>query len=347
MPTLLEEHDETDSPFNDESAELTEAEAGRVDQAAERVRLTYKGVRVLVRGIPSQRPVDDSQKAAAAALFGAHEGSVSMSTLLWNAKEPAVKDLRSAIAAVHRTFHDRTLTLPTAHHGLRMIKKNCVADFHSKMLKYRQELRDKAQTLASSLPEIVARERERRSKLFRAEDYDFDPVGSVGLKWWFPSVTEDSELAELDAEVYQAELRRVREEMRIVVLRTEEQMAEELYTMLDTVVERLTGENQKGNRKTFRDATVVRLFDEIDHIASQLKDNGIGGEALVKAAGRVSATLRGQTADTLPGALRTNEGYREHVRDKFAKIADTLLNTAVPVRRRQVLMDRSRVATED
>ena len=72
-------------------------------------------------------------------------------------------------------------------------------------------------------------------------------------------------------------------------------------------------------------------------MATQFKDNGIGGPALTQAASRISQVLSGHTADTLPNALRKNGAYREHVREKCAKIADSLLNQAVPEKRRRII----------
>jgi hypothetical protein len=154
-------------------------------------------------------------------------------------------------------------------------------------------------------------------------------------------VTEDKDLAEIDDSVYQNEVARVRNEMRGCVKKAEEQMAEEMYTMLDSIVERLTGVEEAGKRKgkpkMFKDQTVNKLFEELDYMSNQLKDNGIGGEALTTAASRLRSVLKGQTADTLPDTLRRSHGYREHVREKCAKIASELLRQAVPEKRRRVL----------
>lgn len=318
-----------------------QGDAERIDKAAERVRLRYKGLRVKVTGIPSRRTVTDTQKAEAADQFGAEADSVSMSSLLWNAKEQAVKDLRSVIAAISRTFHSRDMTLPTTTDGLRMIKRDCVGEIDRILRRQKSELELKARQLKAELPAIINRERARRGRLFNEEDYNFDPVAAVDVRWWFPSVTEDKDLAELDDSVYQNEVARVRDEMRGVVTKAEEQMAEEMFKMLDAIVERLTGVEEDGKRagkpKMFKDNTVAKLFEELDYMSSQLKDNGIGGDALTKAASRLSVVLKGQTADTLPDALRKNGAYREHVREKCSKIADELLKQAVPEKRRRVL----------
>jgi len=322
-----------------------EGDSERVAKAAERVRLQYKGLRVQVTGIPSRRCVSASQKAEAADQFGAETDSVSMSSLLWNAKEPAVRELRGAIAAISRTFHARDMTLPTVTDGLRMIKRDCVGDIDRLLRKQEIELTSKALQLKQALPAIIERERERRGRLFNEEDYRFDPTAAVAVRWWFPSVTEDSDLAELDSSVYQREVERVRQEMQGVVTKAEEQMAEEMYKMLDVIVERLTGTEEEGSRagkpKMFKDNTVGKVFEELDFMSVQLKENGIGGEALTRAATRLRSALSGQTADTLPDAVRKNSAYREHVRESCAKIADELLKQAVPERRRNILRKRS------
>ena len=320
---------------------IGEEEQDRLNQVANRVRLKYKGLRVSVSGIPTSRKVTLTQKQRAADAFGAEVDSLSLSSLLWNAKEPAVKDLRGVIASISRVFHDRTMTLPTTTDGLRMVKKDCVGQINQQLKRLKGLLVEKAELLQYAMPQIIERSRTHRRDLFNEEDYNFDPTKCVGLSWHFPAVTEDTELAELDDQVYQDEVQRVREEMRGVVLRAEEQMAEDMVKMLDAITERLSGVEESGKRKgkpkMFKDHTVNKLFEELDLMSSQLRETGIGGEALATAARRISSTLKGQTADTLPDMLRNNGAYRDHVRDKCEKIAKQLLDQAVSEPRRRVL----------
>lgn len=319
-----------------------EVEENRLIDAADKIRLRYKGIRVNLGGMPQSRKVSNSQKAKMAAQFATAAKMVSASTLLWDADEPLVKDVRSVTSAISRAWHDRTMTLPTTTPGLRKIRKDCVGRLHEELLRLQEDLALKCQTLEDGLSGIISRLRESKRELFNADDYvDFKPTRDIKVEWSFPVVTEDSELAELDDTVYQHELQRVRSEGARAVKQFENQLAEGLVTMLDGVIEKLEGTNEKGKRKTFRSNTVLKVFDEIELFNDQLSKLGIGGEALTKAMARINSVVKGHSRDTLPDALRKgSDGYRDHVAAKFTSIAKSLVNKAVPVERRKLLRRR-------
>lgn len=315
--------------------------AGESQQdAADIIRLTYKGVRVRVTGLPSRRTVSDAQKKKAADLFEADSESVSMSTLLWNAKEDAVKELRKVIAAIHGTFHDRYWTLPTPHTGLRLLRKERLINFNEKMTDYRDQLRRRAEILRDQLPAIIERERERRAQLFSADDYNFDPSQSCCLEWSFQTVVEDRELAEIDDNIYQQELRRVRQELEASVRKCEEEMVEQLYLALSGAASRL-GTDASGTRKKFKNTTVTKLFDELDYISTQLAENKIGGSGVAAATYRLKEMLASHDREVLPDALRRGEGFRQQFRAQCENLASTLLETSVPPLRRRLLINRA------
>lgn len=316
------------------------AEEQRIDEVAQRVRLTYKGVRVKISGIPTSRKVSDGQKSQAASVFDANAATISMSSLLWDCNEPAVKTLRAALNSASRLFHDPSMTLPTAHDGLRMIRRDSLTRFHQRMQECRDEIQQRAAELKEALAGIVERERERRGQLFNESDYRFDPTAVVGLSWSFPSIVEDQDLAEIDDSVYQDELRRAREDLRLSVRIAEQEMAEQLYSMLTTISLKLESD-ASGQPKKFKNTTISRIFEELDQAATKLKEVGIGGGPLAEVAASLRKTLAGQTVDTLPETVRESGSYREHIREQCAKLADQVLASAVPTRRRNLLASQA------
>lgn len=316
------------------------AEQQRIDEAAQRVRLTYKGVRVKISGIPSSRKVSDGQKSQVASVFDANAATISMSSLLWDCNEPAVKALRAALSSASRLFHNPALTLPTAHDGLRMLRRDAITRFHQQMTECREEIAQRAAALKDALPDIIERERDRRGQLFNESDYRFDPTLVVGLSWSFPSIVEDQDLAEIDDSVYQDELRRVREDLQQSVRIAEQEMAEQLYSMLTTISLKLESD-ASGQPKKFKNTTISRIFEELDQAATKLKEVGIGGGPLAAVAENLRKTLAGQTAETLPETVRESGSYREHIREQCAKLADQVLASAVPTRRRNLLASQA------
>jgi len=337
MTAEAERTDEYEAP-----ADGSSPEEQRLLDAAEKIRLQYKGIRVQVSGMPQSRKVSNAQKARMAEQFAADTKMLSASTLLWDADEPKVKDVRSVISAISRAWHDRSMTLPTTTDGLRKIRKDCVGEVHATLTRLKEDLARRCEVLQAGLPGILSRLRESKRELFNAADYEgFDPVKDIQVRWSFPVVTEDQELAELDNTVYQHELQRIRQEGALAVEKFEAQLAEQLVEMLDSIVERLEGDSASGKRKTFRDDTVLKVFAELEFFNGQLAELGVGGEVLGRAMRRISTVVRGQNRDTLPDSLRRgSEDYRAHVRDKFAKIAKQVAGKAVPVERRKLLRKR-------
>lgn len=93
--------------------------------AASKVQQKYRGVRLARRSMPYSRKVSAAQKAEAAKLFNMSSDGLSMSKRLFDAKEPAVKEVRAAVSAVNAWFRDRRYTLPWDEPGVRQLKKGC------------------------------------------------------------------------------------------------------------------------------------------------------------------------------------------------------------------------------
>lgn len=315
-------------------------EEERVRVAAERIKISYRGVQLSVTGLPTRRVVSDTQKRAVAELFGAEVRSVSMSTLLWNAEDGHVKAFRSAVSSIHRLYLDRAYTLPTVRPGLRLIKKDAIAEFNKQVLEGERALRVAATNLRNNMAGIIERERKRRGNLFNESDYNFDPVAYCKVDWSFPSVVADLELAEIDPSVYAQEILRTRQELQAVVKQCEQQMAEEMYEMLDSLVERLE-DGPGGEKKRFKDSTVTKIYDELQYMSSQLANNGIGGQVIRDVCQRVSTTLVGFTADQMPEQLRDFDDYRNRIRERTQHIAEHLLNDQVLAPRRLLLTRRA------
>lgn len=331
---LLEDFYSNESEQTDEAKEVSV----RIDSAVDKIRLSYQGARVVIGGLSNRRSVNAQEKQKAADLFNADSTSLSVSSLLWDKTEVAVRKLRSEIYALQRIFHSRRWTLPTTTPGLRLVKKDCLVSFREELATQTKEIEKAAAALKAQLPDIVQRERKRQGNLFKEENYNFDPVSACVVSWSFPSVLEDDELAELDPAVYQEEIRRVREEFRETVRIAESEMVESLYGSLSKLAERLETDSS-GKKKIFRADTVNKLFEELDYISEQLSTNGLGGDALQQAAKSLRGILGGESAETMAAALRQDDTFRMHMQQECVDLADKLIQTAVPAQRRRILVN--------
>ena len=96
-------------------------------QAAEKIRMLYKGVRLLKKKtLASSRQASAEQKKTAADAMGTDPARISLSTKLHDKNEPRVKAFRKAIADVNAWFHDPNYTLPWPEPTIRQVKKGKV-----------------------------------------------------------------------------------------------------------------------------------------------------------------------------------------------------------------------------
>lgn len=309
----------------------------RIESIAEELRVKYRGVEVTVTGISSRRVVSDSQRGQTAELFNAAATSVSVSSNLWDRKSPPIKEFRKLIAAIQDLYTHRDYTLPTVRVGLRLVKKDKLREFNEKMKICEENLIRGAEVLESQWPGLVAHERSRRGKLFKDEDYAFRPTQQCKVVWRFPTIEVDPALAEVDSSIFQQELVNMRAQMEDIVRKCEGEMAKKLLEALSDISERLEND-EGGTPKKFKDSTITKLFEELDYIQTQLKDNQLGGSAVQEATVQIRNLVQGHGPTTLPAALRENEDYRESIRQQVEAIGQTLVDSAVVRPRRMVML---------
>lgn len=309
------------------------AEEARVSQAINNVRLRYHAVRLSMGGLPQSRKLRDEHKNALAQQLGADAATISASSKLFDKNEPAVKRYREEHQKLQALFKDRRYTLPTGRPGLRMMKRDQLSSFYTEMQAQTVALQNAAQALAAELSQIVERERSRRGEAFDVSHYkdiSLDQLSRVELD--FPVISESQELAQIDHNLYREELEKANRTLREIVERTEEEMREMLLSVVQQAVESLS-DNEDGERRVFRDSTVNRVFEMIEHVQTQMRENQIGGPALEQTANQIQAILLANSSrNGTANALRSNDAWRQQVRDSLATVADTLsAATVAPV----------------
>jgi hypothetical protein len=221
---------------------------------------------------------------------------------------------------------------------VRLVRRSKIASLNAKLQDIKSRLARQAEIFKLAMPGIVARFREKNAGVFDYSVYSFDPVHELKIDWWFPVIMEDRELAEIDQQIYHREITRVTDELRACVSKCEEEMMEGLFEALRHASEKLESD-ETGNKKVFQASTVTKLFDELNYIEMQLKDNNIGGTAFAGVSKKLRELLRGQDSDTLPDALRANNSFRKTFKEQCEQVATHLLSTATPEMRRRLLIE--------
>jgi hypothetical protein len=278
--------------------------------AAERLRTTMAAVRVAFTWWGVQRALTADQKAQAARAFDAEGEFLSAGKKLLDTKHTAFR----AVTAIRTKIGDywKGLSLPFPEPGIRLIRLDAVESFDSQMADYKAELDDAVANLDRHFDELKRAASRRLGSLFNASDYPETLIGLFGVAFDFPSVEPPDYLVQLAPGLYEREQERVRARFEEAVRLAEQSFLEQFAAVINHLTERISGTNEDGSQKVFRDSAVDNLWEFFDRFRSlnvrsnqQLDDLVAQAQRAVRNVGaqelRDSESLRGQVASQLSG----------------------------------------------
>ncbi len=276
-----------------------------------RIGTTKPGVR---------RSLNADQIAQVAEGFDAERSALSATKRLFNTREETYR----AVLRVREmaTTYWKQVSVPYPETGVRLIRKDRLADFVAKMEVFKAEMASAAAKLQEAYPALVQAARNDLGSLFNVNDYPERIDTLFSLSWDFPSVEPPAYLRQMHPELYEQEVHRIRAQFEEAVRMTEENFADQFAQMIAHLGERLTGE-QDGKAKVFRDSAVENLTE----FFNVFKDMNTGSNAKLTALVEQAQGLVGGLA---PKDLRKNEGTRKSVADGLASIQMALEGMMVP-----------------
>jgi hypothetical protein len=301
MPTLLDNLETRPAESWNRPVATGAAERLRTTMAACRVQFTWWGV---------QRALTADQKAQAAQAFDAEGGFLSAGKKLLDTKAPAFR----AVTAIRTKISDnwKGLSLPFPEPGVRLIKLDAVEDFDRQMADYKAELDDAVANLDRHFDELKRAAARRLGSLFNPSDYPATLIGLFGVSFDFPSIEPPDYLVQLSPDLYAREQERVRARFEEAVRLAEQAFLEDFARLVGHLTERITGTNEDGSQKVFRDSAVDNLWDFFERFRSlnvrsnqQLDELVTRAQQAVRNVGaqdlRDSDALRSQVAAQLSG----------------------------------------------
>jgi hypothetical protein len=319
MPTLLDHLETEPSEGHHRAVTTGAAERLRATMAACRVQFTWWGV---------QKALTAEQKAQAAQAFDAEGQFLSAGKKLIDTKHTAFR----AVTAIRTKIGDywKGLSLPFPEPGTRLIKLEDVAAFDRQMADYKAELDDAVAGLDRHFGELKRAAAHRLGSLFNASDYPETLIGLFGVASDFPSIEPPDYLVRLAPELYEREQERVRARFEEAVRLAEQAFLEEFARLVDHLTERITGSNEDGTAKVFRDSVVGNLDDFFGRFrALNVRSN----EQLDELVDRAQRAVRGVAAQD----LRDSEGLRARVATQLASVQASLDALLVDRPRRRIL----------
>jgi hypothetical protein len=319
MPTLLDNLEAQPAESRNRPVAATAAERLRTTMAACRVQFTWWGV---------QRALTAEQKAQAAQAFDAEGGFLSAGKKLLDTKAPAFR----AVTAIRTKISDywKGLSLPFPEPGVRLIRLDGVESFDRQMADYKAELDDAVANLDRHFDELKRFAALRLGSLFNPSDYPETLRGLFGVSWDFPAIDPPDYLVQLAPDLYAREQERVRARFEEAVRLAEQAFLDDFARLVSHLTERITGTNDDGSEKVFRDSAVDNLSDFFERFRSLNIRSNQQLDELVAQAQRAVRDVGAQD-------LRDSESLRSQVSTQLARVQASLDAMLVDRPRRRIL----------
>ena len=299
---------------------------------AERLRTTMAACRVQFTWFGTKKSLTAEQKAQAAEPFDAEGQFLSAGKKLLDTKHNAFR----AVTAIRTKITDywRGLTLPFPEPGVRLIKHEQVEEFDQQMADFKAELEDAVKTLDRCFEELKQAAAQRLGSLFNPEDYPATLVGLFGVSWDYPNIEPPDYLIGVSPELYRQEQERVRARFEEAVQLAEQVFLDEFAKVVAHLTERISGTNDDGTPKVFRDSPVDNLCEFFERFRSL---NVRSNQQLDELVTRAQRAVRGVGAQD----LRDSQSIRQEVATQLARVQSSLDAMLIDRPRRRILRNAS------
>ena len=319
MPTLLDHLDTEPETSRNRAVTTTAADRLRTTMAACRVSFTWWGV---------QRTLTSEQKAQAAQAFDAEGQFLSAGKKLLDTSHTAFR----AVTAIRTKIGDywKDLSLPFPDPGVRLIKLEDVESFDRQMADYKAELDDAVTNLDRHFDELK-RSAARRlgiavQRLRLSRDADRPVRRLVGLpRHRAARVSGPAHARSLPARGG-AGPARFDEAVRLA----EQAFLDQFAAVVNHLTERISGTNEDGTPKVFRDSAVDNLCDFFERFRSL---NVRSNQQLDDLVARAQRAVRDVGAQD----LRDSEALRGRVATQLSQVQASLDAMLVDRPRRRIL----------
>jgi hypothetical protein len=315
MTTLLD-HIET-RPAT--TSPTTPAQRLRTTMAACRVRFTWFGV---------QKSLTPEQKAQAASAFDAEGQFLSAGKRLVDTRHAAFRAVTAVRGKVDSYW--KGMSLPFPEPGVRLIRQEKVEEFAATLADYRAELDDAVANLDRHYAELKQAAAGRLGSLFNAADYPESLRGLFAVQFDFPSVEPPDYLVALSPQVYEQERARVSARFEEAVQLAEQAFLEEFARLVEHLTGRISGPNDDGTPRVFRDSAIGNLSD----FFARFRDLNVrSNEQLDELVEQAQRVVRGVGAQE----LRDSDALRQRVAGQLSRVRSSLDAMLVERPRRRIL----------
>jgi hypothetical protein len=287
--------------------------------AAVRVSFTWFGV---------SKTLTPEQRATAAEAFDAEGQFLRATKKLLDTKDPAYRAVTAVRGKIGAYWKSQSLPFPEP--GVRLIRQSEAEAFARQLEDYKIELDDAVAELDRHFGELKRAARERLGSLYNEADYPETLRGLFAVAYDFPSVEPPSYLVALSPQLYEQEQARIAARFEEAVRLAEQAFLEEFARLIEHLTERISGTNEDGTPKVFRDSAVGNLAEFFERFRTLNVRSNAQLDALVEQAQRI---VRGVGAQN----LRDSETLRQNIAGQLARVQSSLDGLIVDRPRRRIL----------
>jgi hypothetical protein len=227
----------------------------------------------------------------------------------------------------------RGLVLPTLFkRGVYLVPVASVEKIEEMMQGYQVRLAALVEDLIKVYPKRIEEDRQNLRDKFNIAHYP-SVSGlrqSFRISWRYLTLQPASQLQSISSAVYAKEVARVKAEVQELGEEIKSTMRGAALELVSHMSERLSGTDEKGKPKIFRDSMVSNL---VDFLTSFDAKNVMGDDEL----SGVLAQMKDILSNVTPKDLRTNEALRNATAANVAQIKNQLEALVVPMERSVVL----------
>jgi hypothetical protein len=310
----------------------TDSPTATTTTAAQRLRTTMAAVRVSFTWFGVCKSLTPEQRATAAEAFDAEGQFLSATKKLVDTKDPAYRAVTAVRGKIAAYWKSQSLPFPEA--GIRLIKQSEAEAFARQMDEYQVELADAVAELDRHFGQLKRAARQRLGSLYNAADYPESLTGLFAVTYDFPSVEPPDYLVALSPQLYEQEQARISARFEEAVRLAEQAFLEEFVRLVEHLTERISGTNEDGSTKVFRDSAIGNLAEFFERFRSLNVRSNAQLDGLVAEAQRV---VRGVGAQE----LRDSDALRQRVAGQLARVQSSLDAMLVDRPRRRILRQPS------
>ena len=294
---------------------------------AQRLRGTMAAVALHFTWFGVRKSLNTEQKAQAADAFGAEGSYLSAGKKLIDTSHSAFKTVTALKSQIGQFW--KSMSLPYPEPGVRLIRRDEIGMFDTRLTTLRQELDEAVSNLSDHFSELKSAARRRLGRLYNPADYPDSLVGLFGVSWEYPNCEPPAYLQQLSPELFEEESRRVAARFEECIRLAEEAFTEEFGKLVAHLTERLSG-SEDGKSKIFRDSAVQNLsefFQRFRHL------NVRSSEQLDQLVDNAQRIVRG----VQPQALRDDTSLRQQIASQLAGVQSQIEGMLVDRPRRAIL----------